>query len=794
MPLLAQEKELAERAVKTFCISSKGETFIPEVTLIGGLHNGSFLPINNENEYDTYIFNIGSDDGFVIVSGTSNNIIGYSKSGHVDLANIPDNFKNSLEKVSKNTKRNNLLYANKPLDEAVTYNDNDTIKFPNEVLPLLGEIEWGQSFPYNMYCPVINDTICPTGCVATAMAQVLGYWKRPDKGIGAKTYTCNNVGEISVEFSQTTYDWANICDQYSSISSEAQNKAIAELMYHCGVAMEMKYNTKGSSPSGISYVEDAYRNHFGFSNMHIIENKYFSDKTWIKFLKTELENGRPIEYSGKDTIQNAAHAFVLDGYDENNLFHVNWGWSGLYNCYFRLDALEPSTQNYSSDSWATTQTIPNDYIEGFCEKMYFPVAQSMSSSNTSAKLGGKISVTIYKVINAGNDTLIGKAGLGLYKANGTLVSSAYYWDFSKLKRQQNLYSSLEHTFTIPTNLENGLYYIRAIFKPSDNDSDIFLHGLYGQPNYLCVEVKDGTASIYSPQKESINLKVDTIAYRGENLCRNFNGEFTLKITNTENAAQYHSYIGLLLVNENDSSEKYLISKNYVEISPLETQTLTFTDTIHANTGTYKLYVMYDTDNLPIDCEDLYSIGSSIDAEVIDVERAELVVTQEFAVENKDNVPKDNIQVHDIHVKNIGTPLKGYVKAGVYDQTIEKWVGVFDEQEIDMANGEEAILSFQSPYMNLDNGEYMIFVLYGGFDTHTYCAYSAGNGVKHYARFTLTDASEISTILNDYQSFDVYTLSGERILSGIDAKNIKSVLKSGVYIIVSGTKVRKILVR
>lgn len=788
---LSAQKQIAVKSVAvSFCETLRPNQIVPTVTSVAGIRNGIIETELTDND-DIYIFNIGKNEGFVIIDGTDNSVIAFSDNGNIDLSDMPNNFKSVLSHVSKDMHRDrSSSKANAP-EQSIVYNDVDTINFPLEVQPLLGEIAWGQQNPYNLYCPVINDTVCPTGCVATAMAQILRYWQWPKTGIGSKTYTCENYGEISTDFSSTNYDWENMCEQYTSANTETQNLAVAELMYHCGVAMEMKYKPKSSSPSGIYYVEDAYKKYFAYSNMRILENNYFSNKRWEYYIKNELSNNRPVEYAGSDTQGNGAHAFVIDGYNENGYYHVNWGWTGSHNCYFRLDALKPIDSNYSSDCWATINTIPDNLLEESTSNEYFPVAETMVSDVSSVILGGKISVTISTLRNAGYDTLIGKVGYGLYKADGTQVSSGYYWDFSNLRRGTKFNVDYrKRSITIPANLEDGTYYIRAVFKPEDSSNDVFLKGIFEQPNYLGVDVKNNTATIYSPQKQNLDLRVDTFFCRGLNLCRNFEAEFTAKLSNPSDK-EYHSYIGILLVDENDASHKILLTKRHVTIPAKSSQTFHMTDTIYAESGTYKAYVVYDVDNLPIDCEDYYTIGDGLNADVIQVDKPKLVVTQNFEVENKDNVPKDNIQVHDIHVKNVGAPMKGFVEAGVYDQSIEKWVGVFDKQSTEIANGEEAILSFQSPYMDLENGEYMLFVLYGGFDNKTYCAYSAGNGVLHYARFTLTDATAINDTTYSEQRVDVYTMLGVKIFSRVEAKRLTTILPKGFYIIKDGANSQKI---
>ena len=171
--------------------------------------------------------------------------MGYSDKGNFISSKLPESMITWLKCYSEQIEylRNNIAKAISNSSQIIY--KCDTMSFPSSVEPLLGGIEWNQGSPYNMYCPVIRDTVTWTGCVATAMAQTIGYWKWPLHGYGSNQYKCTDVAnDLSVNFSTTTYDWNNITEKYSTSSTDAQNKAVGTLMYHCGVAMGMQYGTK----------------------------------------------------------------------------------------------------------------------------------------------------------------------------------------------------------------------------------------------------------------------------------------------------------------------------------------------------------------------------------------------------------------------------------------------------------------------------------------------------------------------------------------------------------------------
>ena len=228
------------------------------------------------------------------------------------------------------------------------------------VSPLL-TTTWDQSPYYNNMCPTNSDGRAVVGCVATAMAQVMKYWNSPTSGTGSHSYYCSGFGTLSANFGNTTYDWSNMPNALSASSSSTQINAVATLMYHCGVAVEMEYGVNGSGAytpeyyTGCPSAEHALKTYFGYSTSL---SSYFRDNynlsTWTSALATELNAGRPVIYSGSDT--SGGHCFVCDGYQLNGSsyqFHFNWGWSGYCDGYYAIDALNPSAGGTGGNSTYT---------------------------------------------------------------------------------------------------------------------------------------------------------------------------------------------------------------------------------------------------------------------------------------------------------------------------------------------------------------------------------------------------------------------------------------------------------
>jgi hypothetical protein len=216
-------------------------------------------------------------------------------------------------------------------------------------------VSWGQGKGWNQFCPA--DIAGPdghvyVGCVAVSMAQAMSVFKIPVKGQGYKNYADPKYGTQYVNFANTTYYWdlmsANEADQYNSL-----------LLYHCAVAVNMKFGADGSGTQ-TSYAASALGSYFSFSQNAIHKNRSGTDKEWQDILNAELKKGRPIIYSGDADDGNPGHAFNIDGVN-NNYYHINWGWSGSNNGYFTLDALNPASNNFNKNQSAVIGIHPFYY-------------------------------------------------------------------------------------------------------------------------------------------------------------------------------------------------------------------------------------------------------------------------------------------------------------------------------------------------------------------------------------------------------------------------------------------------
>ena len=351
----------------------------------------AYKAVENATTTCFYVFNLTNSKGFVIVSADDivEPILGYSTESNYDTTakhSLPIQMTEWLNIYSKKivgaiqnkviasekVKRSWLELKNKP-----TFTHQMLLNTTSGIAPLVHTL-WDQSpdflttGPYNKLCPFDKNygSRTLTGCVATTMAQVMKYWNYPAKGNGSHSYTPGSYPYLGVQtanFANTTYHWDQMPDTLSAKDSPSQIDAITTLMYHCGVSINMDYGVGavgGSGAYSINYggalkntAQDAMVNYFGYDkNIKGFQRSSYIEETWIGMLENELNASRPVIYTGSGT---GGHCFVMDGYDNINLFHFNWGWSGDYNGYFNINDLTPGTDSFNLSQTALINIKPS---------------------------------------------------------------------------------------------------------------------------------------------------------------------------------------------------------------------------------------------------------------------------------------------------------------------------------------------------------------------------------------------------------------------------------------------------
>lgn len=277
--------------------------------------------------------NADSDAGYLIVSAddVAAPVLGYADSGSFDPENMPENMRWWLSEYQRQIGA--AISAAADSYEAPSLTIRETV-------PVKLTTRWNQDAPYNNMSPTQGGVKCPTGCVATAMAQILKWHAWPVKGVGSNSYAWNGT-TLSYDYANAIFKYADMANIYGSSSTTAQKDAVANLMYACGVSVNMNFRAEASGAVS-SMVPRAMREFFGYDKAIDVRMRYqFGVQEWNDIVYNELTTNGPVYYAGSGDM--GGHAFIADGY-RDGYFHFNWGWGGMSDGYFLLDALNPSDQ------------------------------------------------------------------------------------------------------------------------------------------------------------------------------------------------------------------------------------------------------------------------------------------------------------------------------------------------------------------------------------------------------------------------------------------------------------------
>ena len=286
---------------------------------------------DNKNIQCYYIFRF-QPKGYLIISGNKsmNPVLGYSLNDNIDMDLLPPPLKSFLEEYKNRFL--NLDEIKKPIHPGWDLIEHEVKSTPLGIQPLI-KTNWNQGYPYNSMCP----GNAPAGCEAIAMAQLMNYYKYPKHGLKENSYFSSYYNtQLSADFKNTYYDWSSMTDVTTNI-----NPAISRIIFHSGISVNMNY-TDSLSSSSTSAVLNALINNFGYDiNSKVVLFTSQDTIAWENLLMDELNKGRPVIYEGSTGLNSGkGHSFILDGYDNDTLFHINWGWGGSADGYYRLDEIQ----------------------------------------------------------------------------------------------------------------------------------------------------------------------------------------------------------------------------------------------------------------------------------------------------------------------------------------------------------------------------------------------------------------------------------------------------------------------
>ena len=420
-----------------------------------------------------YVFDNVAGGGFVIVAGddVASPVLGYSFTEEFPEGTLPPNVQGWLDGLREEinaARRDGVLP-----EEAVTRAWQDTKS--GDVVVELETARWDQGDPYNQLCPLSRNKRTYTGCTATALAIIMRYHQWPERGTGTLPAYVTTTNSLTIPAQKLghTYDWGNMPLDYSRSYTQAQAQAVATLMRDCGYMLESDYGTDADGGTA-AYVDAVLRvaeyMDYDKAILCVMRDSYNSSE-WYELMQAELDSRRPVLYTGSS--EDAGHAFVLDGYTTNNYYSVNWGWSGLYNGYFLLSALDPEGQGAGggSGSYNNGQVAVigiqkdkgGEYVEGI--RFYPYEAEGVLYNGISTLSTITTNQTFYftagMFINMGQKAFNGEILFAVTDKNGQFVEELGTLTLELNPGYMTGWSKIQATITVP--IQKG-YRLRAYYR------------------------------------------------------------------------------------------------------------------------------------------------------------------------------------------------------------------------------------------------------------------------------------------------------------------------------------------
>ncbi len=690
--------------------------------------------------------------GFAVISG--NRIIGYSDKGAFKLSDTPPAMAELLD---------NYRYTDEtPLKPA----ENNY----SPVAPLLGTIAWDQMHPYNIYCPTyVGSYRSATGCAATAMAQIMRLHKYPSQGRGNHSYKPEvypNMGVLSVDFSQSVYDWDNMLESYAGNSTTTEQEAVGRLMYDAGVAISMQYGPQSGALS--QDWPKALTEYFAYDLGIAIRFRANYDITdWNSVIYSELQSGRPVYATGFTA--EGGHAFVFDGMDASGLIHVNWGWSGISNGYFDTTFLTPATQGTggSNGGFNSRQLIitgirpPVEGSEAFVaivseEGLTAPSSVSLDNSFT-VRLNGKIS-------NVGWQDSTVDFGLALTDSNEDTLQ--IYRGPSEITIVPGTpHRNLKFDNITLGNLTTGNYRLIPVAKNTGGskwervrDTDTTF------PNYLNITVEDSNADISSPEAASLTateFQLHGLLYSG------LKGHITATVRNNGESEYYGVLTPVLL----DPSTKRRISTadgSVIDIMPESSAEIELFPSFTMKPGIYLLSIM----------DNNYTLIAPV-VETTVLESGEICIEAISAPDFGDNNAVDPFDITaEVYVGCTDGVFSGYLTLYFLSIDDEQELGCIGPEFVQLSSGDRAKAVFTGRLENFVPGE-----------EYDACVVNAESNTFVTPRDKATTRIRIKDTESSIKAIDTDSITVPHFFN-IQGIKLTTRPESGLYIEVNGTKATK----
>lgn len=513
--------------------------------------------------------------GGFIIAGTDERmpaVLGYSDKGCFARANMNPAFRSMLKAFSEA----------EPKQSAPVMRRAD---FPAAVAPLIKDT-WHQYEPFWQRTPQVDGEQCLTGCVAHAMAEVMYYYRYPERGTGSHTYT-DSLGckqTLTANFADHVYDWDNILDAYvEGEYTQKQVDAVAQLLSDCGIAVNMRY-TPAESGAYTIYQPLALTNYFGYDRgVQIYFRDFFTWQEWNDMLMTELAEGRPVLMAGHSNSQ--AHAYVCDGYDEQGFYHLNWGWEGEADGYYNIQYMSPDLPEwFDKDNAEQGLNLLQIIVAGVqppkngqhsAEVHSFGMS-GISALGGTAERGGELNVVTCDLSNLGWNIHDDRVALALKDDDGVAaVLKDYTHDFLLEEIDDTTYTDTV-TLSIPQGVGDGVYRLLPVFL--DNGEWREVRTSVGTPNYLHTVVRSDSVLLSEPAESKASLTFigtdipDTLVQWSRP---------NYSVTLRNDGAEFCGRVYMCLEPIDGSDRRFFFNQQGMTLMPGEVTTRTFHRTVFA---------------------------------------------------------------------------------------------------------------------------------------------------------------------------------------------------------------------
>lgn len=549
-----------------------------------------------------YIFNIGQNEGFVLISGDDRTepVLGYADEGSFCEDQMPQNLRAWLDGY-----RRQMQWLDKYDAETATLarkTKKAMVGVRTSISPLL-VTRWDQNAPYNNLCPLNTSNVrTVTGCLATAISQLLYYYQKPAQTAKAiPAYTTETLKLDIDEKPVTSLQWDLMQESHTAGTTDEQDAAVATLMALVGCAFQMDYNieTKGGSSAVADNAPNVLADYFGYdpdAKMVYRNNYTYSD--WINLIYRQLKNGHPVFYNGQST--GGGHAFLCDGYDEDDFFHINWGWGGRSNGYYRLSVLLPENQGaggsanmsaFSYDQGIMINVNPeNDGIDDTGRSRVSSTRIDGGGVGTYHRAAANLDfenvwINTQFFNRTGEDHTF-DVGLGLFDEEENLKK--VIWEQARLNIPYTRGFEYRVYPFFGEDVPDGSYRIVSISRLSDSQAE-WMPSYDSEKHYLTATIEGNVLSL-----DSVNISADnalnlsaTLALEGTAV----KGQATLVVATVTNNSKSLYTGNLKLIRQGDDGYYYMLAGTQVDIEPEATIQVPFTFK-PANAGLYNV-ILWD---------------------------------------------------------------------------------------------------------------------------------------------------------------------------------------------------------